>query len=283
MLDEMLDYMAEIKTHRLNSERHQLMSVRRQYASEAWFAYREEHCKAGNFLPGQVDLWYWDKVKSLVERPNEAVVEEETFKKLFDAEMPLFIDEWRKARLGELYEKSERSALRFKWRVRGLQLACCVFTCVDKFGVHAEVADHRREFDRGRQYLPMWFPEFMHHGCNAVTTKAWRADEKDIPELSDYACLQVREEYAPWCRRRRWTAESLEFDEKASKVVKNIVAACGLDGETASTEEMDKLDARVVCLKCSFGNEIDGDRIFSVMSWRTAVSPTVYHPLSWFD
>ena len=65
--------------------------------------------------------------------------------------------------------------------------------------------------------------------------------------------------------------DKLVFASRASRTVRNILAVCNLDHEKTTAQDLDKLDPRMVCLKCSFGARPDGERRIPVWSWRNAV------------
>ena len=73
--------------------------------------------------------------------------------------------------------------------------------------------------------------------------------------------------YEAWdLKKRKFSPVLLEeritFDLHASFVAAEVVSLCGLDPMTASSANMDILDARVVCVPCG-----------RVMTWRKAVRP----------
>ncbi|KAJ7922774.1 hypothetical protein B0H13DRAFT_1981686, partial [Mycena leptocephala] len=111
----------------------------------------------------------------------------------------------------------------------------------------------------------MWFPEFLHHPCNTVTNKS--VDDEDVPENPLFKASKE----IGWCRRKTWSCKSIFFDEKASRAVEQLLEACGLDYNVVTTQQMDDMDPRFICLKCSYGAKCDGQRPRKVMPWRNAV------------
>lgn len=71
--------------------------------------------------------------------------------------------------------------------------------------------------------------------------------------------------------QQEWSTDDLELDKKASQTVRNIIDACDLDWREVTVSELDNLDPRLVCLKCSYGNRCDGERPMMVRSWRESV------------
>lgn len=98
-----------------------------------------------------------------------------------------------------------------------------------------------------------------------MTVDDWSGREPSI--------LSMKDEYddVRGLVRDSWDSDKLRFDEKASRVVKQLLQAVGLELST-TTKEMDRLDHRFVCLKCTFGSRCDGSRVVRIWSWRDAVS-----------
>jgi hypothetical protein len=180
----------------------------------------------------------------------------------------------------------------------GLELAITVFSCeraesVVHYRCLEEVDDPRirgihlheylysprkmttsQEEERKKfTYSCMWFPEYLHHGCNTITS---RPSLEKVLEVDDCLVVERLQPNATF-KRMPWKSGHLKFDWKASVVVNHILLACGLDWEKTTTKELDALDPRVVCLKCNFGQRCDGERRCSVMSWRYAVGDPPYH------
>ncbi|KAF8215810.1 hypothetical protein K438DRAFT_1799464 [Mycena galopus ATCC 62051] len=145
--------------------------------------------------------------------------------------------------------------------MKSLQLAASVFTCEDKHGIHRAFSHYHKV------YPVMWYPEFLHHPCNTVTSKS--VHNEDVPDNPLFTAAKP----IGWCTRRKWNSNSIFFDRKASKAVERVLEACGLDYTVVTTQQMDALDARFICLKCSYGAKCDGQRPRKVMSWRHAVGP----------
>ncbi|KAK0184628.1 hypothetical protein F5146DRAFT_938404, partial [Armillaria mellea] len=225
----MLDYMKDVKTHRLRKERTELLSARRSLIAAEW---RSCRFPSDQFQPGLLDVWLWE-------------------------EMKYFID------LAVVHRRYTRDDI-----MKDLQLATCVFACTDRHGLHGDMA--KAGYDATA--CSMWFPEYLHHPCNARCTVFDESDEDKIGKgVCDHAELALtHDSETRMTRRREWSTDSLVFDYKASRVVRKILNACSLD-PSITVEELDKADPRVVCLKCSFGAKCDGERIFPILTWRTAV------------
>ncbi|KAF6753210.1 hypothetical protein DFP72DRAFT_902203 [Ephemerocybe angulata] len=122
------------------------------------------------------------------------------------------------------------------------------------------------------EHEPMWFPEFLHHGCCKLRHRT--VDEMQNPLYNEYAIvnrLRIDRLSRLTLRRDKWSgAERLVFDDKASDVVKKILKASGLSVKT-KVGELDKIDPKLVCLKCTYGGKCDGERRVTVRTWRNSV------------
>ena len=75
---------------------------------------------------------------------------------------------------------------------------------------------------------------------------------------------------APWNRH-----SELEYNHLSSAVAHHLVTICGKDPRATTTREMDEVNPRFVCRKCS-----TRDQEFLIMTWRRAVRvPLVF---AWF-
>ncbi|KAG2107051.1 uncharacterized protein F5147DRAFT_220562 [Suillus discolor] len=136
------------------------------------------------------------------------------------------------------------------------RLAVAVFTCT------GWLCDDIPEPNDSPRY--MYFPEYLHHRCNRIRRRAW--NELDPPNT-----FAMGQGYPGNTVQREWSMDDLELDKKASQTVRNIIDACDLDWTEVTVSELDNLDPRLVCLKCSYGNHCDGERPMMVRSWRESV------------
>ena len=261
----MIDYMGAVKVHRAKEERLQLISERQTNAQNAWSEWRQKHITT-DLMPSPVDILIWEPVESLVESPSETSIDKSAFTGLFEQRFPGFLNHWRIKQLhyvAALCDYGEMPRMRVNPSVT-LQLAICVFSC--STAIHMQAPDYDP-----KTYCLMWYPEFLHHSCNSI---CWLYDNDDDDErghsLDDNPNLKVSHMF-DGCRRRTWTNDKLVFASRASRTVRNILAACNLDHEKTTAQDLDKLDPRMVCLKCSFGARPDGERRFPIWSWRNAV------------
>ncbi|EAU80551.1 hypothetical protein CC1G_09948 [Coprinopsis cinerea okayama7 len=218
------------------------------------------------------------------------------------------IDEWRAAQTFKVYALTP-----FAWHQpfdpipaniesmqRFLQLAICVLECehVDSDPHFCFVQAQNPSMTWGKfyseeknQYSCMWYPEFLEHQCNRLDERHWNERKLDWnPYLWVEEILAGPPSPAPVSqshglfgvnprrnlKRIPFRPDGMGFHFTASLVVKNILAACGYHWANTTAAMMDEVDPRVVCLKCSFGNRCDGERIFSVHTWRNAVKHALY-------
>lgn len=259
MKSSMIDYMHDLQQYRIKDDRRTLKQARKDLAAQQWYYYRQKHLE-NPFMPSPVDILEWDEVKSIAKLPSDVNVPIERFETLFDQCLPKFLEEWRNLQMSTLSASCSRHIS--EPQVSPIELAVCVFTC------EGQVHELEPDFDPDA-YSPMWHPEFLHHSCNSICIK-FQGHGKQNAILDRNINVTVKQRFE-YCRRKAWSPELLRFDEKASRVVRSILKGCSLDHATTSTVMLDKLDPRLVCLRCSFGAKPDGERKFSVWSWRGAV------------
>ncbi|KAF9225272.1 hypothetical protein BS17DRAFT_872387 [Gyrodon lividus] len=164
--------------------------------------------------------------------------------------------------------------------IQNLSLATTVFNCKccnSRLGIFFDVYDDDGSEDdlidpwgfglsprRHRvRSNPLFFPKVMGHRC--LTKQRgfnWDNPGGDPTKQLDY----------PMGSRTRWTCQPLQLDEKADKIVANIVTTCGLDPATTTTVQMDQLDPQLACLGClQWSDEEQDEADASVFGWRAAV------------
>lgn len=256
----MEEYMKEARAHRDKNERRELIETRKLIAAQAWTDHRILH-PTDWLMPGIVEVFSWDLVKKVIHLPNEVPVQAESFTPVFE-ELSDSFSTWRQGKMHELFAVNTGNdfSLRQLPSYYHLQLATTVFSCDDSQCIHWRMKRYH-----GNVYPCMWFPEFIHHPCNTMRTGYSEEEEEG---MADALKLYGRFE---GCFRRKWTPDTILFDRKASRTVTNILDACGLDSGRTMVVDLDRLDPKIVCLKCSYGAKCDGERIFQVMSWRAAV------------
>ncbi|KAJ7109851.1 hypothetical protein C8R44DRAFT_800734 [Mycena epipterygia] len=302
MEERLVKYMQQVKAHSEVADRLDIVRQREKVAVSAWVQFRLRY-PAERLLPSGTDIISWDSVKAIIELPScirtthrdEAVgealatkaivalseghsiehgnpmastslqpttISPASFTRVYES-MTSAILAWEAKRTRELgWLAMRRAGLIFPnspaAHLSNLRLAACVFTCEDKLSIHQWI-DH---FEN--HYPAMWYPEFLHHTCTRVERG------KDDPDMPPNPLFKASKDIS-WCRRKEWSTDSLFFDEKASRAVKRLLEACGLEYTVVTTEDMDNLDPRFVCLKCSYGAKCDGQRPRKVMPWRNAV------------
>lgn len=263
MKDTLRDYMEIVRAYIKRKERKDLIWKRREYAALAWFDYRMVECDPGTFLPNQIDIWLWSPVKDIIEQPSEIEVTKDSFEHAFRG-LPAFTNAWQTDKLEQLVRVANNN---LKWlsfpEANDLERATCVFSCSNDFQ-HNLMGCYQED-----ESCIMWFPEFIYHRCNSLSRRRWGDKDETITDLDSCQSLSAESE-ASGFRRRQWSTRWLFFDDKASRTVKNILTACRMPLSTR-VQHLDREDPRLVCLKCSFGAKCDGERVFSVMTWRTAV------------
>ncbi|KAH9486031.1 hypothetical protein JR316_0000095 [Psilocybe cubensis] len=245
------------------------------------------------FLPGVADILASPPFCEFIQNGRQTQEEDfdhERATDLIKAHYPLLMTKWRKEKVGKLFEDliSSRSFvcdflaeyitlpyISMERKLHYLERAICVFRCND-FSVHYayntkrfkddgiwDEGSPRHLWDVNEDHEPcLWYPHFLFHPCTTMAHDDWYDREK--PALS------MENEYKRNMVRVPWDSDKLKFDETASKIVRQLLKTAGLP-ITTTTEEMDDLDHRFVCLKCTFGAKCNGSRVVRVWSWRDAV------------
>lgn len=270
----MILYMEGMKVIRLKLERLKLFGMRRAVATEIILDYIKTRRGTVEIMPGPPDFWAWTDVRRILELPEDIPVTRETFAPILP-KLPSLLDSWRRMHMQELSFKNNMETDFYSWRgahnEQQMKLATCVFGCLAETGFHG---------DNGQQTC-MWYPEYLHHKCNWIGWPEWKPD-LDYIDRRDDPLVQLDIHYGHGGKRQACSFDELVFNDKASKTAKKIVQACGLDPAKASVEDMDNLDARLACLKCSYGYKCDGERNFQVRTWRNAVRPAMMAFISRF-
>ena len=259
--------METMKAFRLERERIELLKQRRLSASRALSKFKRKCpfilANPNDIMPASPEFWAWYPVKAILNNPNEVEVTSMSFEDVLQ-DIPEWIIAWRKARIDELTDKIRIYDLpyvgaRYSNQLSRMKLAACVFTCGQA------MCPSERHSWGWQEHGYLYYPEYLHHRCNRIR---WKQSRKPDDEE---AALSLGKGYHKEFVRKMWTSGKLEFDEKASSVVRKIMETCGWNWKTMTVEELDRLDPRLVCLKCSWGHRCDGERRVTVRNWRAAV------------
>jgi hypothetical protein len=261
----MIEFMGQMREFRIQQERKQQIRERQSLVATIYSDWQREKGYHKYLMPTAADLFGMRQVRNVVELPSHLTVTVEDFQSVRE-ELYTMADTWKRCAAHDL-----RSDLLWRleiyppyWQdrlsVQCEKLAVAVFTCT---GWLCEIIPEPN-------YSPryMYFPEYLHHRCNRIRRRTW--DEPDPANT-----FAMGQGYPGSTVQREWSTDDLEFDKEASRTVKNILDACDLDWREATVSELDDLDPRLVCLKCSYGNRCDGERPMIVRSWRESVSHSV--------
>ncbi|KAH7924491.1 hypothetical protein BV22DRAFT_1035091 [Leucogyrophana mollusca] len=319
--DEMVKYMEQMKTQRLDRERKALIIARKKAAVSVLRAYKLAHLPLPDIMPEPVDFCSFPEVTAIVELPTEYTVTQSTFDPVAE-KLDEIIENWR-ARIhaqlivkvreyikkddvaiseedhnyddeGNLLSRSKGKgkavlppSLSDEQIAQDIRLATTVFKCKDctpGSGLDFPMFDYLSDSDDEDEMLglghglyaalrrrlidkstALFYPKVMGHRC--LTKQRgfrWEITTPDPISILDY----------PMGSRTKWSCKSLRVDEKAGKVVKELILACGLDPLTTTATQMDELDPRFACGRheCLDWSEGEGDiAAANVYDWRSAV------------
>ncbi|KIY51950.1 hypothetical protein FISHEDRAFT_70186 [Fistulina hepatica ATCC 64428] len=267
----LLNYMAQAKAHRIENELAALNLERFKMFAEAWTTFRQS-LPPSMLLPSPFDIRGMDGISDILnkspsdpEHPStDTQVSVALFEPALNALMP-FIDKWRTdvAILGARKVLNFHGPLPYLFEYfcpeTRLRLATTVFYCNAPW--HTRMTE---TILPEPTYHRMYWPEFMYHQCNSSRWYDYTGSFLERDETLGSG---------EWigCQRCAWSATHLDVDVGASDMAAKIVAACGRDSDEATVEELDALDPRLVCLKCTRGARCDGERIMPIRSWRQTV------------
>ncbi|EIN08850.1 hypothetical protein PUNSTDRAFT_143553 [Punctularia strigosozonata HHB-11173 SS5] len=120
---------------------------------------------------------------------------------------------------------------------------------------------------------PLFYPAVLGHECLRRSPESWW-DMTMHHRIEEYRWTKIAPErhwdesdddFDPyddeWMCRVTWTPEDLELDRTAGRLVTRLLEQCGLDPDTTTAEEMDKLDYLFSCGKCD-----------KVMGWKMTIA-----------
>ncbi|KAG1779671.1 hypothetical protein EV702DRAFT_1085829 [Suillus placidus] len=258
---KIVEFMGQMREFRIQQERKQQIRERQSLVATIYSDWQRENGYNEFLMPTAADLFGMRQVRDIVELPFHVTVTAEDFQPV-RGELLEIVDAWKRRTNRDL-----RSDLLYRleihppyWQaqcsVECEKLAVAVLTCT------RWLCEDIPQPNDSPPY--MYFPEYLHHRCNRIRRRTW-------DELDPANTFAMGQGYPGSTVQREWSTDGLEFDEKASRTVKNILDACDLDWREATVLELDNLDPRLVCLKCSYGNCCDGERPMTVRSWRESV------------
>ncbi|KAG2141027.1 hypothetical protein DEU56DRAFT_796766 [Suillus clintonianus] len=255
---KMVEFMGQMREFRIQQERKQQIRERQSLVATIYSDWQREKGYHRFLMPTAADLFRMPRVRNIAELPAHMTVTAEDFQpireELFD-----MVDAWKRRTRDDL-----RSDLPWQldipyWVDLSVDcegLAIAVFTCTEW------LCEDISEPNDSPRY--MYFPEYLHHRCNRIRRRKW-------DELDPANTLAMGQGYPGSTVQREWSMDGLEIDKKASRTVRNILDACNLNWRETTVLQLDNLDPRLVCLKCSYGNLCDGERPMIVRSWRESV------------
>jgi hypothetical protein len=251
-----------------------VQNARRGAACEVLRTYKKEHplTDPGELQPTPADFCLsLPAVRALVDRPVEDKVLRADFTALVP-QLPMMLDSWRRQQICALAEHAFDERLEYASASERLQLATTVFHCAEVMTVHLPPDARDVDIEEQSEHSLFWWPHVLHHGC--CRTKI--VDMCALEEANGDPAHKLGAGFLTCTLRAPLEWKSLRFSDIASAIAERVVRACGRDPATATAAEMDKLDARLVCLKCSYGAQPDGERVMCVRGWRSSVHQSLF-------
>ncbi|KAJ6531794.1 hypothetical protein B0H19DRAFT_1188595 [Mycena capillaripes] len=214
----LVELLKDLKKKRLEAARVKIIRERRQLAAQVYSKFRETF-PADTVFPPMVDMIRTEPFREVIENtsiyPEEKVTEESFAAALL--QVPEFSMEWKRSKDNELVEIMKKT---LSDSVEAdLHLASTFFKC------------SRPSSE------PINYPRILVH--SSTTTFRWSRDD------SDHTLQDALKEEA-------WNdAAGVQYDERASRSVRSVVEACGLDPDVTTASEMDEINPVMECLNCS--------------------------------
>ncbi|KIM88893.1 hypothetical protein PILCRDRAFT_813893 [Piloderma croceum F 1598] len=302
---EMVKYMEEMKTNRLDRERKALIVARKFPAINILCEYKKSLLPwTESIMPEPVDFCNFAPVKAVLELPSDVEVDESSFIGIFLLLPSLFAD-WRvdieKQMLkgfGRMVKNSQRATrdLAFLGPFRA-------FIREDTESVDEDSSDEDTEL---AENIALATTVFKCHDCsfsNWATYWDSSDDEDDeaigpfafsqgsaareplfYPHVMGHACLTRKIDFS--CdrsdpsifldqvdrTRMSWSCKKLEVSKRAKTMMEAIVDRCGLEPLVATANEMDNQDTLLGCPLCAnWTDSTSNDAKIPVFGWRAAL------------
>lgn len=300
---EMIKYMEQMKSNRLERERKTLVISRKKFAVQVISAYKKRLLPWTEVMPDPANYCEFEPVKAILELPNDVTVDGSSFDDVIP-ELDSLFSKWRKdinldirrlldptqenmdgtkpsnhtslAAAGEMPKKQPSQAE----LDQQIQLATTVFRCKVSSNDDMDAIYHvlYGGAHNGRSACAnLFYPDVLSHRCLSRTSTystSYRNDES----------LHLERVVSS---RRSWTCERLVVDEKAKALMEDIVKFCKLDPATATAKDLDDLDIWLGCPDCASWTTDTDKAKAPVYKWRAAIKhQTTNHrsrPVEWLQ
>ncbi|KAK0195043.1 hypothetical protein F5146DRAFT_1023974 [Armillaria mellea] len=253
--DEIIAYMEDIRTTRLEREHDQVILPRKTLLAKVIRDYTTSasHYPYTRVLPGLADFYTFKPIREILERPVDVVVDADTFSPLI-LSLPALCDEWRSSLDDQLLARLPDSDGMDS--TERLSLARNVLLC-------------------STCNTPQFYPQVLAHRCLTeviVDRSKSHSSTKRDPTL----VINPPFSYSPDRYRQSWSAGGLLSDGQLTTIMKDIIRVLGLDPNTATAADLDDLRTYFRCLTCpsvcanNMGIFVsdDEDQSFRLFGWR---------------
>ncbi|KAG6916758.1 hypothetical protein DXG01_005503 [Tephrocybe rancida] len=275
-----LKFMDQMREMRLEREHIQRLHNRKSSAVVVYRGYLTGLYPHSDVMPSGVDFCGFPPVKEILEQPDEADVDEASFVDIIPL-IPDFIASWRRSvdlHLREVTKSSRPYSEGRDWNkfdefvgdinegtltdpdktgdtlLVNYKLATTVFHCSNcsyeqgNLDDRYDVYDLSDDEDGGKDlHQPLFYPKVKGHRCLRRTGSYDWMDEIRDPVLAD----PTRQLCDGFAKRRQWSAHPLRVNTKLGECVKILVQKAGLDPETTTADDLDRLGLWFACLKCA--------------------------------
>jgi hypothetical protein len=296
-----IEYMEEMKANRLARERSAVIMMRKRVAVDILRDYKRSQMPFESVMPEPNDFCSFPAILAVIDQPADVNINGSNFADVVPL-LPGIIDDWRTSinkqlvKLLREQEKENEGRNRFisaslcedddnfppdEVMIEKIKLVTTVFRCHkclrgNRYGLTHNESDYDSDasemqclvYGETKETKPLFYPNVLGHQC-LTKPPGWHFPMSDDPTVRLGAIRS----------RQKWTCECLELDQRTGMMVESLVKACGLDPATATTVDMDQLDARFACLRCITPDDLNvAPETLSVFTfgWRVAVRPSLF-------
>lgn len=128
---------------------------------------------------------------------------------------------------------------------------------------------------------PLFYPQILGHRCLTIKERDPWYLQSDIDPVAKLFMDTSPFTDMSWRCRQKWDCLCLAVDTQSGQRMEKIVVACGLDPATATSQDMDEVDARLGCPDCLkwLCPGVTDTAKMNTYGWRSAVSVTSFRPL----
>ncbi|KAJ7475853.1 hypothetical protein FB451DRAFT_259590 [Mycena latifolia] len=223
----LVELLTDLKKTRLRQERQKIIKARRLLAAQMYNEFRAA-LGPDALLPPKVDVIRSVPFRAVIEdtpvHPEEEVTQESFAAAIL--QLPQFSEDWKRSKDEELLQIMKKALP--DSAEADLQLATTFFSC--SAGAHSSPE-------------PIGYPRIL------ITSAPILLSSYDPP----WDPTGDQDQPLKFCFGQEvWNGNNvIRFHERAFRIMRSVLIACGLDPDVTTTAEMNEIDPAIECLNCS--------------------------------